>query len=276
MNPHTEHPCSLSAIWHSFWQHRHLIWQLAKREVVGRYRGSVFGLAWSFLHPVVMLVIYTFVFSVVFKAKWGGAHEESRVDFAIVLFIGMIVHGLFAECINRAPGLILANPNYVKKVIFPLEILPWVALGSAVFHALASLAVLLLACLVIKQNIPVTSLWLPVVLFPLLLATLGFSWLLASLGVYLRDIGQITGIATTILLFVSPVFYPVNSLPVDIQPWLMANPLTFIIEQAREVAIWGHAPNHVGLLLYSVGGVLMFWLGYWWFQKTRKGFADVI
>ena len=124
----------------SVWRNRSLIVAMVKREVVGRYRGSIMGLAWSFFSPLLMLMIYTFVFSVVFKARWGVGGEESKTDFAIILFVGMIVHGLFAECVNRAPALILSNVNYVKKVIFPLEILPWVAFGSALFHTAISVA----------------------------------------------------------------------------------------------------------------------------------------
>jgi len=149
---------------------------MTRREVIGRYRGSVMGLAWSFLNPVLMLVVYTFVFSVVFKAKWGGGAEENKVAFAVVLFVGMIVHGLFAECVNRAPSLILSNVNYVKKVIFPLEILPIIAMGSALFHTLVSMVVLLGAILILGSGITWTILFFPLVIFPLLLATLGFAW----------------------------------------------------------------------------------------------------
>jgi len=259
----------------SLWRNRHLAWQLAKRDVVGRYRGSVLGILWSFFNPVLMLAVYTFVFSVVFKARWAGG-SESKTEFAIVLFAGMIVHALFAECVNRAPGLILSNVNYVKKVVFPLEILPWVALGAALFHATISVVVLLLFYLIVNQSLQWTAIFLPVVLVPFVLLVMGLSWFLASLGVYVRDVGQTIGIVTTVLMFLSPVFYPVSALPEAFQPWLLANPLTFIIEQAREVLIWGHLPDWRGLALYAVVSVGVAWLGYVWFQKTRKGFADVV
>jgi lipopolysaccharide transport system permease protein len=260
----------------SFWRNRELIAQMTKREVIGRYRGSVMGLAWSFLHPVFMLTVYTFVFSVVFKARWGGGEEESRAQFALVLFVGMIVHGLFAEVLNRAPALILANVNFVKKVIFPLEILPVVAMGATLFHSLASLSVLLAACLLFNGHLQWTVVFLPLVLAPLAMFTLGVAWVVASVGVFLRDIGQTIGMFTTVMLFVSPVFYPVTALPESLRPWIMANPLTFIIEQAREVMIWGHAPNWAGLGGYMVVAGLMAWAGYAWFQKTRKTFADIL
>lgn len=257
-------------------RHHQLIAQMSKREVVGRYRGSVMGLAWSFFNPVLMLIVYTFVFSVVFKARWGVGAEESKVDFAIILFVGMIVHGLFAECINRAPSLILSNANYVKKVVFPLEILTWVAMGSALFHALISLVVLMLAQAIVNLTVPWTAIFFPVVILPLLMATMGFAWFLAATGVFVRDIGQITGIITTAMLFLAPVFYPVSAVPKEYQTLLLINPLTFVIEQAREVLIWGRLPDWAGLAVYLAVSLLIAWTGFWWFQKTRKGFADVL
>jgi lipopolysaccharide transport system permease protein len=265
-----------SAMFSSIWRHRELIWQMSRREVVGRYRGSIMGLAWSFFNPVLMLIVYTFVFSVVFKTRWGGGAEESKADFAIILFVGMIVHGLFAECVNRAPGLILSNVNYVKKVVFPLETLSWVAMGSALFHALISTAVLIAAQLIINLNLPWTAVFFPLVLLPLLLATMGFAWFLAATGVFVRDIGQVTGIVTTVMLFLSPVFYPVSAIPPQYQAVLLLNPLTFVIEQAREVLIWGRVPDWLGLAVYLAVSLAIAWAGFWWFQRTRKGFADVL
>ncbi|OGP64971.1 MAG: sugar ABC transporter permease [Deltaproteobacteria bacterium RBG_13_47_9] len=276
MNPHTAQPTSPMSLLCSLWRNRQLIIQMTKREVVGRYKGSVLGIAWSFFNPLLMLFIYTFVFSVVFKARWGVNTEETKTQFAIVLFVGMIVHGLFAEVINRAPGLITSNVNFVKKVVFPLDILPSVAIGAALFHSLVSLGVLVAAFLLVNGYLNWTAIFIPLVLLPLIILTLGVAWMLASLGVFLRDLGQTTGIITMMLLFFSPIFYPVTALPVELRPWIMANPLTFIIEQAREVLIWGHLPDWVGLGIYSFVALGVAWLGYAWFQKTRKGFADVL
>ena len=248
---------------------------MIRREVVGRYRGSVMGLAWSFFNPILMLVVYTFVFSVVFKAKWGTG-GESQTSFAIVLFVGMIVFGLFSEMANRAPGLILSNVNYVKKVIFPLEILPLVGLGAALFHTIISLGVLLVAILLINGSLAWTIIFFPLILLPLLIATLGVAWFLAALSVFVRDVGQTIGIFTTVLMFVSPVFYPISALPAKFQIWLMLNPLTFVIEQSRAVIIFGKQPDWIGLGIYAGMSLVVAWAGYWWFQKTRKGFADVL
>lgn len=267
---------SLAPVFHSFWTHRHLILQLTKREVIGRYRGSVMGLAWSFFHPLLMLVVYTFVFAVVFKARWGIVGEESRADFALILFVGMIIHSLFAECVNRAPGLILANPGYVKRVVFPLEILPLTALGSALFHTAISVVVLLGAYLVLHHGLQWTAIFFPVVLLPLVFGAMGGAWFLAATGVFVRDTGQAIGILTTVLLFLSPVFYPVSALPPEYQTFLQLNPLTFMIEQSRAVLIRGNTPDWAGVGWYTAGSLTIAWAGLWWFQKTRKGFADVI
>jgi lipopolysaccharide transport system permease protein len=276
INPHAPLPTSLLSLVQSLWRNRQLITQMMQREVVGRYKGSTFGLAWSFFNPVLMLAVYTFVFSVVFKSRWGIGEPESKTQFAVVLFVGMIVHGLFAEVLNRAPSLVLANVNYVKKVIFPLEILPVVNMGAALFHSVISLIVLLMAFAIFNGYLHFTVILTPLILLPLVIFTLGLAWMLASLGVFLRDVGQTINIVTTVMMFLSPVFYPVTSLPEEFRPWLMANPLTFIIEQAREVLIWGHSPNWIGLSIYTLFASVVAWAGYAWFQKTRKGFADVI
>ena len=275
MNPHLAHRADIAELFASQWRNRQLIIQLTKRDVLGRYRGSIMGLAWSFFNPLLMLAVYTFVFSEVFKARWGVGGED-KINFAIVLFAGLIMYSLFSECINRAPNLILANPNYVKKVVFPLEILPAVVTGSALFHATVSLIVLLIAQLVINQQLPWTVVVFPIVLVPLLLATVGFAWLLSALGVYIRDIAQATNILTTVLMFLSPLFYPVSALPKSYQLWLHLNPLTFIIEESRSVLIFGNIPDFVGIATSLVMSFLISAAGFWWFQKSRKGFADVL
>lgn len=275
MNPHQPYPTSIRELFLSQWRNRHLILQLTKRDVLGRYRGSMMGLAWSFFNPLIMLTVYTFVFSVVFKARWSVAGED-KINFAIVLFVGLIAYGLFAECINRAPSLILSNSNYVKKVVFPLEILPSVTLGSALFHASVSLIVLLIAQLLVNQRLPWTVIFFPIVLLPLLFSAMGFAWLLSALGVYVRDMGQVTTILTTVLMFMSPLFYPLSALPKEYQFWLQLNPLTLIIEQSRGVLIFGKTPDWILWGLALAASLIVCAGGFWWFQKTRKGFADVL
>ncbi len=263
----------------SAWQHYPLILQMIKREVIGRYRGSFLGLLWSFVNPILMLTVYTFVFSVVFKVRLNqdsGDHGDNQFAFALLLFAGLIVFNLFSECISRAPGLILTNVNYVKKIIFPLEILPWVTLGSAIFHAGISLLVLLVFLLTIGHNIYWTLFCLPLIVLPLLLLIMGLSWLLASIGVFVRDINQFIGLILTTLLFMSPIFYPATALPESIRSYLFLNPLTFIIEQTRAVILFGKLPDWDGLVVYYAVAILVAWAGLFWFKKTRKGFADVL
>jgi lipopolysaccharide transport system permease protein len=277
INPHAAQPTSLLALGRSLWRNRQLIVQMTKRDVVGRYKGSAMGLAWSFFNPVFMLVVYTFVFSVIFKSRWGGAGgDDSKTQFAVLLFVGMIVLSLFSDILNRAPGLILGNVNYVKKVVFPLEILPVIAVGAALFHSIISLGVLLIAFVLFNGYLHWTLVFTPLVILPLVILAMGISWILASLGVFLRDVGQTIIIITTVLMFLSPVFYPVTAVPERFRAFIMANPLTFIIEQARQVLIWGHLPDWLGLCIYSVLATAVAWAGYAWFQKTRKGFADVL
>lgn len=275
MNPHVN--CSISPLelLRSLVTNHMLLTGLIKREIVGRYRGSVMGLLWSFFNPVLMLAVYTFVFSVVFKARWAG-ESESKAEFAMVLFSGLMVFNLFAENINRSPSLILGNVNYVKKVIFPLEILPAVVLGSAGFHFMVSLLAWLIFHLLFLGFPPATVLLLPLALLPLMLLSLGFGWFLASLGVFLRDIGQVVGVLTMVLMYLTPVFYPVSILPLEYQRWMKINPLTSSIEQARNVMMWGIGVDWFSWIWQMLLGLVIAWLGFVWFQKTRKGFADVV
>lgn len=259
----------------SIWRNRELIAALVKREILGRYRGSIMGLLWSLLNPLFMLTVYTFIFSEVFKARWGSG-SESKTEFALVLFAGLIIFSLFTECINRAPSLILANPNYVKKVVFPLEILPFVSLVAALYHASISLGVWFVAYILFFGMPHATVLLLPLVFLPLTFFIMGLSWALASLGVFIRDISQFIGVITTLLMFLSPIFYEVTGFPEEFRQWLYLNPLTLIIEQTRDVLYWGKEPDFFLLGLYSLGSVMVAWLGFAWFQKTRKGFADVL
>lgn len=276
MNPHAAHSSSPITLVISIWRHRSLIWQMTWREVNGRYKGSMLGLGWAFINPLMMLAVYTFVFSFIFKARWGISTAESKTDFALILFVGLIIHALFAEVLIRAPGQIVGNANYVKKVVFPLEILTIVNLGAALFHAIVSVAILLLALALSNGVVYWTAIYAPITLMPLLPLTLGVGWFLASLGVYLRDIGQIVGIITTMLLFLAPIFYPITALPENYQHIFLLNPLTLPIEQTRTAVVFGNVPNWTDLGIYAAISITICWLGFWWFQKTRKGFADVI
>lgn len=276
MDPHNRQSSTPWAMMKTIWLHRALIRQMTVREVVGRYRGSFMGLAWSFFNPLLMLLVYTFVFTTVFHSRWAGTAATGKTSFAIVLFIGMIVYAIFADNINRAPTLITTNTSYVKRVVFPLEILPVIGMGASVFHALVSLLVWLLAYIFLVGAPHLTALLLPLVIMPFILGILGACWILASIGVFMRDVNQTVGILTTALMFLAPVFYSMDNLPAKFKPVVLANPATFIIEQARMVLVWGRMPDWAGLGIYSLVSLLFAWVGFWWFQKTRKGFADVL
>lgn len=276
MDPHFRQSTTPWAMVKAVWRHRALIRQMTVREVVGRYRGSFMGLAWSFFNPLLMLLVYTFVFTTVFHSRWASAAGTGKTSFAIVLFVGMIVYTILADNINRAPVLITSNTSYVKRVVFPLEILPVIGMGASLFHAAISMLVWFLAYLFLVGVPHLTALLLPLIILPFVVGILGASWFLASVGVFMRDVNQTVGILTTALMFLAPVFYSMENLPPQFKPVIMANPATFIIEQAREVLVWGHMPNWIGLGTYSLVSLLFAWVGFWWFQKTRKGFSDVL
>jgi len=255
--------------------HRSLTLEMTKRDVLGRYREASFGLLWSLISPFLMLLIYTLAFGYIMKSRWPGT-SGNIADYSMLLFVGLIVHGFFAECMNRAPGLIVGNPNLVKRIVFPLQILPWMAMLSALFHAFANLLVFTLLNLAMRGEIAPTLPLLPLVLLPLAVAALGVGWLLSSLSVFLRDIGQVTGVLSMAMLFLSSAIVPVDALPAKYQLIFRLNPLTFIIDQAREVAFWGRMPDWSGLGLYLLGALLFAYAGYAVFQKLRPGFADVL
>lgn len=255
-------------------KHRALTLELACRDIQGRYRGASLGMAWSLLSPLLMAGIYTLAFGFILKSRWPGA--ESTSDFALILFLGLVVHGLFAEVLTRSPQLIVANTNLVKRIIFPLEILPWTTVTAALFHACANSLVFLALMVFIHGGIPWTAALLPLVLLPLVLLCVGIGWFLSAMGVFLRDIGQITGVVATALLFLSSAIVPVSTLPASYQFVFRINPLTFIIDQAREVAYWGRLPDWKGLLVYILCAFVVAILGLMFFRRLRRGFADVL
>lgn len=269
------HLASPSALVKGLFRNRDLLWELVKRDFIGRYKGSIMGVVWSLFNPLLMLAIYATVFSVAFQARWGTG-EESKVAFALVLFSGMIVHSFFAECLNRAPALIISHPNYVKKVVFPLDLLPCMALCSALLHFFVSFIVLLLFCVFAGVQIHAGVVLVPLILLPLILLSLGLSWILASLGVYLRDLSQIIAVVSSIALFMAPVFYPVENLPETYRKFIYWNPITLPIIQLRNAMLWDKPLQWDAWLLSLIIGSVFCFAGYWWFQKSRRGFADVL
>jgi len=260
----------------NLWHHRELLRQFTRREIEGRYKGSFLGLFWSFINPLVLLLIYTFIFGIVFKARWPNAKTGSLSEFAVTLFCGLTAFTIFSECIGRAPSLIIGVPSYVKKVVFPLEILPVSLLGSAIFHGLISLGILLVANLLIIGSFQWTIVLLPLVALPLIFLSLGFGWFLASLGIFIRDVGYTVALIVQVLFLMTPIFYPIENIPGSLQPIIRLNPLSSITENFRRVILWGQMPSWIGLSLWLlVTGTIMI-LGYAWFMKTKKAFADVL
>lgn len=272
----TARPWDLRGPFSAFFNYRSLTLELAKREVAGRYRGASFGLLWSVISPFLMLCVYTFAFGYIMKGRWPQQVGDSHAGFALILFIGLIVHGFFAECLTRSATLIVGNANFVKRVIFPLEILPWPMIISALFHAFMNVLVFVALTLLVGNAIPITIFILPLVFIPFVIMSVAVSWVFAALGVYFRDLSQVTGVLATAMLFTSSAMIPVASLPLEFRRLFALNPLTFIIDQAREVALWGHMPDWRGLAIYSVLALAAAYLGYFWFVATKKGFADVL
>lgn len=252
--------------------HRSLLWRLIQREVASRYRGSLAGLLWSILLPGVMLAVYLFVFGVVYSPVRSGGIDSS---FALSLFAGMLLHGLVAECLARAPSAVLAQPSYVKKVVFPIELLPLTVVGAALIQFLLGSVVLFVALLGWQGLSPLALLW-PIAWLPLLALCVGVAFALSALTVYLRDLAQITGFIATLLLFLSPVFYPLERAPAALRDWLLLNPLTVPIEATRALLVHGRLPDPVLWLVHAVACLLVSWAGWWLFQRSRRGFADVI
>jgi lipopolysaccharide transport system permease protein len=258
------------------WTHRGLIRQLTQREIEGRYRGSALGLLWSLVSPLSLLLTYTFAFGVIFKGRWPESANGNLAEFSLALFCGLIVINVFAECVNRASTLIVSVPNYVKKVVFPIEVLPLSVAGAALFHALASLSVLILVNWLVNGRVHGTILLLPAVWLPLVFLSLGLMWLLASLGVFLRDISYLVTLLLQVLLFATPVFYPLSVVPQPFRAFLRLNPLAAIVEDFRGIALWGTWPHWGALGFSTLVSLVVMLLGYAWFMMTRKAFADVL
>lgn len=253
--------------------------QIARREIQARYRGSTAGLAWIVLTPIFTLAIYTFVFAVVFRARWpalDSATESSAAEFAVIVFLGLILHGFMADCLTRAPTQITGNLNYVKKVVFPLEVLAVAQLIAALALLLPTFGVLLLFQLWVFGMPPITVLLSPLAVLPLSLMVLGSIWIISALAVFFRDIGQIIGLIVTALLFLAPILYPMDIIPQQLRQLMYVNPLTFPIEALRDLALWGRLPSFESFVIYSACSVVVCLLGWAFFQWSRDGFADVL
>lgn len=258
------------------WLQRDLIAQFTIREIEGRYKGSSLGIVWSFAQPLLLLTTYTVVFGLIFRSGWNGTNHQNLKQSALIIFCGLIAFNLFGDCVNRAAGLVAEVPNFVKKIVFPLEVLPVSVLGSALFHALVSMIILLAGVLVTSQRFPVTMALLPLVILPLTFLTLGLTWFLAGLGVFVRDIRHLVSLGVQILFFMTPIVYSLEVVPQSLRPWIRINPLTSAVDNFRRVILWGLPPEWGELLAWLLASGLVLLFGYAWFMKAKKGFADVI
>ena len=274
---------SIFSFFNILFDSRYLVFQLTKREIMGRYKGSALGILWSLIVPLFMLAIYTYVFSIIFQAKWHPSNSSATPDlstdkfyFALVLFAGLIIFNIFSEITLKSSNLIVSNPNFVKKILFPIELLPLPAIGAASFHLVISLLVLLVFSFITGHQVPMTFLLIPLIILPLLFFCLGLCWIFSAIGVYFRDIQQIVGLTVSVLMFVTPVFYSLSAVPGRFHEIVELNPLTHFIEWARQVLILGETPTLISYSLGFIGCFLFAWIGFIVFQMSKDGFADVI
>lgn len=263
------------AVFGCAWHHRHLLWRLTEREIETQFRGSLLGKIWAAIVPLIMLGMYTFVFGVVLKVHWPGL-ESNPLEVALLYFAGLILFNFFFECVSRAPTLLLENVAYIKKVVFPLEILPWVLIGAALFRSAVSGIILLAFYAVINGVPPLATIVIPLLLLPLAIVVLGLAWLLSALGIFVRDIRQAMTVIAPATMFLSPIFFPLSSVPEPYRLLLYINPLTFVVEAVRAALFLGAWPDWVGLAAYTGAAWLLAWAGHAWFMAARRGFADVV
>lgn len=253
-----------------------LAWRLARRDIETRYRGSALGILWAFVNPIALLLIYTYVFGVVFEARWPRTAEAGLGSFALTLFCGLIAFNVLGECLARAPTLLLTVPHYVKRVVFPLEVLPVSLVGSALFHGLVNVLVLVAASLLVSGGVPWTVSLLPLVVLPLVLLALAVAWLLASLGAFLRDLTQGVTLISQALMFGTPIFYPEEALPSTLRHLTVLNPLAWLVQNLRRVLLWEEPPDWSGLAAWTLATGVLSLLSCAWFMKTKRAFADVL
>lgn len=260
----------------TLWRHRQLVGQLTRRALAARFKGSALGTLWAVILPLVMLSVYSFVFGVVFQPRWESGTHASGVGFALMLFCGLIVFNVFAETVGAAPSTILANVGYVKKVVFPLEILPVVNLAVAIVNALICVVILLLGLALFEHRFPSGLVYFPLTLLPLLMLSLGMAWFLASVGVYLRDTAPLVTVMLQMLFFMTPLFYPISQVPPHFRAIVKLNLLSAIVEGGRRNLMYDLPPDWPSFALATFGSAVVMLLGFTWFMKTKPGFADVL
>ena len=265
------------AVWRPLWQlpgRLELILSLARRDLVARYKGSVLGIVWAVITPVVMIAIFTFVFAGIFNARFGP--RGTPWDYALYLFCGLLPWTMFQETLQSSSTTIVTHANLVKRVVFPLETLPVAQALSALANQMFGLFALIVAAVIVQHQLHATVLWLPALLIPQLLFTLGAAWLVASLGVFWRDIAQGITLVLMAWMYLTPIIYPESIVPERYRPFIYANPFTSLVRSYRRIFLEGLAPDWGSLLYFTILAVILFVFGYWWFAKSRRNLADVI
>jgi lipopolysaccharide transport system permease protein len=265
------------AVWRPLWElpaRSELILSLARRELVGRYKGSVLGIIWAFLTPIVMIAIFTFIFAGIFGARFERA--GSQWGYALYLFCGLLPWNMFQETLQQSANTIVAHANLVKRVVFPLETLPMAAALSSLGHQMFGTVALLIAAIVIQRQLHWTILLLPLLVLPQLLLTLGAAWLIASLGVFLRDIAQGVSLLLMAWMYLTPIIYPESLVPDRLRKFVDLNPFAALVRNYRRILLEGAGIDWMGLAYFTGWALVIFIFGYWWFARTRKNFADVI
>lgn len=268
-------PAGLAHWLRSILAHRELCWRLTAREVSQRFRGSQLGLVWAVLTPLLTAAVFTLVFTGIFPTRWPNTSGGS-LEFMLILLVGLAVHGAFAEAVGRAPMLVVSNASYVTRVVFPLEILPLVATLAALVNGGITLAIMLLGALAVHGGLPATALLLPVVLLPYLLLVIAVVTATAAAGVFIRDLSLAVGPLITLMMFLSPMFFPMEAVPAPWRPVFWLNPVTLIMEEARGVLLFGRLPRFGLLALYGAAALALLAASHWMFQRLRRGFADVL
>lgn len=263
-----------NSIFLTLWRHRSLVLELTKREFSGRYRGSFGGIVWSLVQPLFLLTVYTVAFGVILKTRWGFA--GGTADYALMLFAGLIIFNAFSECLIKSTTLIIDNPNFVKKVVFPLELLPVITVATALIHAMIGMLAWFFGYILFFGPPNTTAILFPLIFLCYVPVLLGLGWLLSALGVIVRDIGQLTGMLSHTLLFLTPIFYSIEAAPPPLQNLLMLNPLTFVVEQLRLILFYGQMPALKGLAVYFVLASLFAWASLILFRRLRPTFADMV
>lgn len=260
----------------TIWTERQLVNQLVRRSLSMMYSETILGIFWSFARPLFLLAVYTMVFGIIFRANFFPNQKTGMGEFAVILLLGLTIFGIFSETVSRSSGLMVGNANLIKKVVFPIELLPVVDIIVVIINALFGLVVFSAGYIFIYKSVPFTVLLLPMTITPLVMISLGVSYFVCSLSVYIRDVGQIIGILVSVLLFVSPIFYPLSAAPETIRGFMSISPLAFALEASRSLVFDGNLPRSATLAVHYAVGFATLWAGWAWFQFTRRGFADVL